>query len=422
MAELKTARPRPRMERCPHEPHRRTRLAAARGRRPLVGRPRLRSRALAAGPAPRRDAPRQPAATSRRSSTSSSSTSRTRATTRPGVRRRPRRICRRRCARKGVLLNAVLRHRAQQPAELRRADQRAGAQPADPGRLPDVLTLGLPAVHDLHHRNGTAGAIGHRIDGGAASRLRSAGDAFRGVVRGAFSEDHDNIRPEPCTSALFFAAALHRGAARLRPFWTSWHSARCSRSRPSSGWPPKGSTPRLPRLAERAQRCRAGDPGPGSHGLRTHRRSLSQPFHDASGASCGSPDDAGVILELARHHEECAESGLLDDGRAKTELTDALACYERVAAMRPGDRVVAEAAARLLLRLGRPEEAMLRLQPLATESDASPAALTGYLACLFRHGHFARLRQACHLSGRHIDLRPFRTTPGKHCGYGQKLR
>ena len=116
------------------------------------------------------------------------------------------------------------------------------------------------------------------------------------------------------------------------------------------------------------------------------------------------PDDAGVILELARHHEECAESGLLDDGRAKTELTDALACCERVDAMRPGDRVVAEAAARLLLRLGRPEEAMLRLQPLATRSDASPAALTGYFACLFRHGHFGRLRQACHLSGRHIDL------------------
>jgi polysaccharide biosynthesis protein PelE len=132
---------------------------------------------------------------------------------------------------------------------------------------------------------------------------------------------------------------------------------------------------------------------------------------EARRANC--PDDAGAVLELARHHEECAESGLLDDGRMKTELTDALACYERVDAMQPGDRVVAEAAARLLLRLGRPQEALLRLQPLATGSDASPGALIGYFACLFRHGHFARLRHACHLSGRHIDLTPLPNSIGE---------
>ncbi len=38
----------------------------------------------------------------------------------------------------GSAPHALLRHRAQQPRQLHRADQRAGAEPADPGRLPDL--------------------------------------------------------------------------------------------------------------------------------------------------------------------------------------------------------------------------------------------------------------------------------------------
>jgi hypothetical protein len=117
-----------------------------------------------------------------------------------------------------------------------------------------------------------------------------------------------------------------------------------------------------------------------------------------------SPDDAEVILELARHHEECAESGLLDDGRAQTERTEALACYERVGELRPGDPLVAESAARLLVRLDRTEEAMFRLQPLVAGPDPSPEALAGYFACLFRRGQFGRLREACREFGGRVDL------------------
>jgi polysaccharide biosynthesis protein PelE len=116
------------------------------------------------------------------------------------------------------------------------------------------------------------------------------------------------------------------------------------------------------------------------------------------------PGDAKIILELARHHEECADSGLLDDGRAQAELTKALACCERVGELRPGDQLVAESAARLLLRLDRTEEAMLRLQPLVTGSDPSAEALAGYFACLFRRGQFERLREACREFGDRIDL------------------
>jgi polysaccharide biosynthesis protein PelE len=116
------------------------------------------------------------------------------------------------------------------------------------------------------------------------------------------------------------------------------------------------------------------------------------------------PDDIDVILELARHHEECAESGLLDDGRTQVELAEALVCCERADALRPGDRLIAEAVARLLLRLGRPADAMLRLQSLAARSEASPEVLASYVVCLFRQGQFERLREVCRRSCRSIDL------------------
>ncbi|MEA2790416.1 MAG: hypothetical protein QOG73_2822 [Acetobacteraceae bacterium] len=116
------------------------------------------------------------------------------------------------------------------------------------------------------------------------------------------------------------------------------------------------------------------------------------------------PEDVDVVCEHARYHEDCAESGLLDDGRANTERKDALACWERVNEMRPGDPMVAEAVARLLLQLGRPEEALLQLQLLAARPDPSPGALAGYFSCLFRLGHFRRLRDASTMFGNRVEL------------------
>jgi polysaccharide biosynthesis protein PelE len=115
------------------------------------------------------------------------------------------------------------------------------------------------------------------------------------------------------------------------------------------------------------------------------------------------PRDADVILELARHHEEYATSGLLDDARMQAELSEALACCECVGKMRPGDAFIAEITARLLLSLGRLNEAMLRLQPFVARPDPSPGALASYFSCLFRRGQFARLREVCREFGACID-------------------
>jgi hypothetical protein len=134
-------------------------------------------------------------------------------------------------------------------------------------------------------------------------------------------------------------------------------------------------------------------------------------------ARCAAhPDDGDAILELARHREAYAESGLLDESRAHAELTEALACYERVHLMGPADAGVLEAIARLLLRVGRSEEARLRLGPLITGSHPSANVQAGYIACLFRHGQFAQVREPCRLLGGRIDLA---TLPD---GIGEALR
>lgn len=116
-----------------------------------------------------------------------------------------------------------------------------------------------------------------------------------------------------------------------------------------------------------------------------------------------NPNDGGATLKLARHREAYAESGLLDGSRAHAELMEALACYERVNAMGPADVSVLEAIARLLLRVDRSEEALLRLGPLVARSDPSANVLTGYFACLFRRGQFGQMREACRLFSGRVD-------------------
>jgi hypothetical protein len=115
------------------------------------------------------------------------------------------------------------------------------------------------------------------------------------------------------------------------------------------------------------------------------------------------PDDADAILQLACHREAYAESGLLDESRARAELTEALACYERVNAIRPADAAVVEAIARLLVQVGRSEEALLRLGPLIARSHPSAEAVAEYLECLFRRGNFAQVREACRLFSGRVD-------------------
>jgi polysaccharide biosynthesis protein PelE len=95
------------------------------------------------------------------------------------------------------------------------------------------------------------------------------------------------------------------------------------------------------------------------------------------------PQDRDVILALARHHEAYAASGFLDDARAQAELTEAIACCERVSAVYNGDPLVAETMARLFVPQGCIEKAMQQLQPLLASPAPTAGALANYCTCLF---------------------------------------
>lgn len=70
-----------------------------------------------------------------------------------------------------------------------------------------------------------------------------------------------------------------------------------------------------------------------------------------------APDDAAAWLALARHHEAYAATGLLDGDREAQSLGKALNAYGRCLELGGEGVEVAEGLARLLIRLGRFDEA-----------------------------------------------------------------
>lgn len=105
--------------------------------------------------------------------------------------------------------------------------------------------------------------------------------------------------------------------------------------------------------------------------------------------------DIHAMLELGRHYDEYANTGLLDPGRADGARRQALELYECADRLQPGDAGLAKAIGRLLLRLDRSEEAVIRLAPLVIRGSASMEVLAWYVESLYRSHHFAALRQTC---------------------------
>jgi tetratricopeptide (TPR) repeat protein len=114
-----------------------------------------------------------------------------------------------------------------------------------------------------------------------------------------------------------------------------------------------------------------------------------------------APDDADALLALARHHDEYADTGLLDTGRLQGERRRALEYYVRAEQLRPGDPQVAEAIGRLLLRLGQFEQAAAYLGREVERPEASAAAVACYLECLYQLRNLERLRDAARF---HCDI------------------
>ncbi|WP_198374501.1 hypothetical protein [Neoroseomonas rubea] len=109
-------------------------------------------------------------------------------------------------------------------------------------------------------------------------------------------------------------------------------------------------------------------------------------------------DDPDLLMEAARHHEALSATGLIDETRAQEAAEAALTLYLAAVARTPdgaarGDATVA--AARLLLRLGRAEEAVRLLAPAAEADQATPGLVAVYLEGLFRLRRFVDLREFC---------------------------
>lgn len=108
-----------------------------------------------------------------------------------------------------------------------------------------------------------------------------------------------------------------------------------------------------------------------------------------------APGDMAAIEAAARNHEALAGSGLLDEGRARAAAEAALALRRQAMRAAAPDTRPAEhlaAAARLLLRLGRAEEAHRLLAPAMKAEDEAPALLPPYLESLFRLHRHVELR------------------------------
>jgi hypothetical protein len=107
------------------------------------------------------------------------------------------------------------------------------------------------------------------------------------------------------------------------------------------------------------------------------------------------PERLEHLLELARHYDAYAHSGLLDGERRDDARGKALEYYEAFVRVRPDDHLAAHEMTRLLVRLQRYPEALERLQPLVERLTASAETLGWYFESLYQLRRFTELRCAC---------------------------
>jgi tetratricopeptide (TPR) repeat protein len=109
-------------------------------------------------------------------------------------------------------------------------------------------------------------------------------------------------------------------------------------------------------------------------------------------ASESRPGDSAVLLELARHFDSYAFTGILDGKREHDNREKAAEAYGKYLEMNPEDAVARTEAARLLIRKGGYTEAKALLEPAVSGGTASPQMVLWYLECLFRLGRHEELR------------------------------
>ncbi|WP_460451289.1 hypothetical protein [Alsobacter sp. SYSU BS001988] len=106
-----------------------------------------------------------------------------------------------------------------------------------------------------------------------------------------------------------------------------------------------------------------------------------------------NPSDAALTLAQARQLDDYAQTGLLDTGRANAVRQSALALYESLPEDVRGTPAIAEAAGRLLVQLGRCQDAVAQLDPWLKQP--SPGLIACYVEALFELKRYDGVRRAC---------------------------
>lgn len=104
------------------------------------------------------------------------------------------------------------------------------------------------------------------------------------------------------------------------------------------------------------------------------------------------PDDLGVLLQLARHEDAYAFTGLLDAGREQESRARAVEAFRLYVEARPEDVASRHELGRLYARLGRHEDALVCFQE-AMRHEATPETRLWLMECLYHLRRFAELRE-----------------------------
>lgn len=109
------------------------------------------------------------------------------------------------------------------------------------------------------------------------------------------------------------------------------------------------------------------------------------------------PDKNSISLELAKHYDDYAFSGLLDDKQAAEYQQLSYEYYEEFIDYEPQDSPLIPKAklrmARLLLRMDKLDEACTHFQHLINENPEPSDAYLWYGECLYRMGRYDILRE-----------------------------
>ena len=123
-------------------------------------------------------------------------------------------------------------------------------------------------------------------------------------------------------------------------------------------------------------------------------------------ASSEAPDNADLHLNLARHYDDYAFSGLLDPAREEDARTQALMYYRRVLTLDASLTDAWIAVGRLLLRLGRTNEASDWFARAIESGQTASQIVDWRLESLFRLGDYDGLRRLATVRVRDFGAEP----------------